>query len=269
MKKLLCVLFAALMLLSLVACGKSTDPWQEQYDLGVRYLSEGNYEEAIIAFTAAIEIDPKRAEAYAGLADVYYAIGEPEKAEQILSQIPDQEDDSGEETPDIPGTEVHESNATTDEQLLAIANEHIEDQYWFLYAMNWGAEFSYAPEARIVIIEGTEYVPIEDERISSLADIQIVWEEYFAKSYTIPDRVLAHYYEQDGVLYTDCLGIGGDEEHRGFEITEVQSRDDVSAVLIGREIRERWEDGSPYYKNVTYNMAYEDGEWKCSGIEIS
>lgn len=33
--------------------------WQEQYDLGVRYLSEGNYEEAILAFTAAIEIDPK------------------------------------------------------------------------------------------------------------------------------------------------------------------------------------------------------------------
>ena len=40
--------------------------WQEQYDLGVRYLAEGNYEEAIIAFTAAIEIDPNRVEAYMG-----------------------------------------------------------------------------------------------------------------------------------------------------------------------------------------------------------
>lgn len=38
--------------------------WQEQYDLGVRYLNDGNYEEAIIAFTAAIEIDPKKPQAY-------------------------------------------------------------------------------------------------------------------------------------------------------------------------------------------------------------
>ena len=37
--------------------------WQEQYDLGVRYLSDGNYEDAIIAFTAAIEIDPKKPQA--------------------------------------------------------------------------------------------------------------------------------------------------------------------------------------------------------------
>lgn len=35
------------MVLSLAACGQSAqEAWQEQYDLGVRYLSEGNYEEA-------------------------------------------------------------------------------------------------------------------------------------------------------------------------------------------------------------------------------
>lgn len=43
--------------------------WQEQYDLGVQYLSEGNYTETIIAFTAAIEIDPKQAPAYVGRGD--------------------------------------------------------------------------------------------------------------------------------------------------------------------------------------------------------
>lgn len=50
--------------------------WQEQYDLGIRYLSEGNYEEAIIAFTAAIEIDPKQALAYVGRGDAYILSGE-------------------------------------------------------------------------------------------------------------------------------------------------------------------------------------------------
>ena len=60
----LCFFFA------LVACQKRPT-WQEQYDLGMRYLSESNYEEAILAFTMAIEIDPNNALAYVGRADAY------------------------------------------------------------------------------------------------------------------------------------------------------------------------------------------------------
>lgn len=45
--------------------------WQEYFDIGMRFLSEGNYEEAIIAFTAAIEIDPKIPEAYFSRGDAY------------------------------------------------------------------------------------------------------------------------------------------------------------------------------------------------------
>ena len=60
--------------------------WQEQHDLGVRYLSEGNYEEAIIAFTAAIEIDAKRPENYAGLAEAYLAAGDIDNAIAALEK---------------------------------------------------------------------------------------------------------------------------------------------------------------------------------------
>lgn len=70
------------MVLSLAACGQSTqETWQEQYDLGVRYLSEGNYEEAILAFTAAIEIDPRRPEAFVGRGDAYMGTAELAAAE--------------------------------------------------------------------------------------------------------------------------------------------------------------------------------------------
>ena len=77
---------ALLAVLLLCGCGAAAKSWQEEYDLGVRYLSKGNYEEAILAFEAAIEIDPKRAEAYLGLADVYVAQGDLDAAREVLDR---------------------------------------------------------------------------------------------------------------------------------------------------------------------------------------
>ncbi len=72
MKKMCRALLAVISLLTLTACGKSTaDQWQEQYDLGQKYLLEEDYEAAIVAFTAAIEIDPNEAAAYVGRGDAY------------------------------------------------------------------------------------------------------------------------------------------------------------------------------------------------------
>lgn len=60
--------------------------WQDYYDLGVRYLSEGNYQEAILAFEMAIEIEPKRPEAYAKAAEAYEAAGDPDAARSVLER---------------------------------------------------------------------------------------------------------------------------------------------------------------------------------------
>lgn len=81
MKKVAALLTALALMLGLCACSAKNEltTWQEQYDLGIRYLSEGNYEEAIIAFTAAIEIDPKQAPAYVGRGDAYVLSGETEE----------------------------------------------------------------------------------------------------------------------------------------------------------------------------------------------
>ncbi len=74
MKKLKTICLILITLLTLTACGG--DKWQESYDLGMRYLSEGNYAEAIIAFDKAIKIDPKQPMAYVGRADAHIGSGE-------------------------------------------------------------------------------------------------------------------------------------------------------------------------------------------------
>ena len=79
----LCLILILLLAVGLLGCA---DKWQTQYDLGVKYLSEGNYEEAVIAFTAAIEIDEKKPEAYISLAEVYQAQEDWENALAALQQ---------------------------------------------------------------------------------------------------------------------------------------------------------------------------------------
>ena len=76
---------------SIGACGSNTKKaessnlataiasWQEQYDLGMQYLEDGDYEQAIVAFTAAIKIDPKQAVVYIGRAQSYIGSGETEE----------------------------------------------------------------------------------------------------------------------------------------------------------------------------------------------
>ena len=85
MKKITALFLALSLLLSLIACG-AKDAWQEQYDLGMRYLNDGSYQEAVIAFTAAIEIDPKRPEAYLGAAEAYIAADDIDAAIAILEK---------------------------------------------------------------------------------------------------------------------------------------------------------------------------------------
>lgn len=60
--------------------------FDEQMDLGNRYLSEENYEEAVVAFNKAIEIDPKNVEVYSKAAQAYAGMGDYEGAVQVLEK---------------------------------------------------------------------------------------------------------------------------------------------------------------------------------------
>lgn len=83
--RLLAVCLCAVLL---VACGGAAN-WIEQYDLGMRYLSEENYQEAILAFTEAIGVDPNRAELYIRRAGAYVYSGET--ADNLAAALADYE----------------------------------------------------------------------------------------------------------------------------------------------------------------------------------
>ena len=69
------IALAAILLLGLTSCGKQSR-WQKQYDLGMKYLEAGDYEEALNAFDKAISIDEKEATAYVGRGAVYMALAQ-------------------------------------------------------------------------------------------------------------------------------------------------------------------------------------------------
>ena len=144
MKRFFYILLAALLLLTLAACAKTpaaeltTEPageapdWQTQYDLGVRYLSEGNYEEAIIAFTAAIEIDPKQPDTYKQLAEAYYALGEDEKARDILRQGYEATGDDSLNLEEAENELTEDELAMTEDLWISLANHDMEQSHSIL-----------------------------------------------------------------------------------------------------------------------------------------
>ena len=79
-KKIIWIAGICLLSFLIATCGKSTEEkWQEQYDLDQQYLLEENYEEAIVTFTSAIEIDPNQMGAYIGRGNAYVLSGETEE----------------------------------------------------------------------------------------------------------------------------------------------------------------------------------------------
>ena len=74
MRKMSKCIVSVLLLLGVmwVLCACKKQPtWQDRYDLGMKYLGEGSYEEAVNAFQIAISIDAKQQKAYVGAADAY------------------------------------------------------------------------------------------------------------------------------------------------------------------------------------------------------
>ena len=80
------VLLIAVGVLSFVMSDSPAKKYEEQLKLAQRYLDELDYDKAIAAYRAAIEIDPKGEDAYLGLAEAYVENGDLQAAVDILKE---------------------------------------------------------------------------------------------------------------------------------------------------------------------------------------
>lgn len=81
--KIFYTILLVLTILLVAGCQKKMTV-QDYLDLGEKYLTEANYEEAIVAFTKAIEVEPKALKAYEGLTNAYIKTENYEKAQEVL-----------------------------------------------------------------------------------------------------------------------------------------------------------------------------------------
>ena len=158
-----------MIVLSLCACARENvgSTWQEQYDLGMRYLSDGNYEEAIIAFTAAIKIDSKRPEAYSGLANTYIAMGDYDKAAGVWENIPTETDGV-----DTTSFSIWQRKS---ENILA-ALESGESGIWIMNCAFNKETFSSGKETELVVTVFYNAVADAEYRINLMKESDKSWE---------------------------------------------------------------------------------------------
>ena len=73
---------------TITGCGKSVDKQiAEQLDLGNKYLTEADYEQAIVAFNKVIKLDEKNTAGYVGLMEAQLKNGNTDEAIQCGESV--------------------------------------------------------------------------------------------------------------------------------------------------------------------------------------
>ena len=197
------------LLFGLVACQKQPT-WQEQYDLGMRYLSESNYEEAILAFTAAIEIDPKQPDAYLKTAEAYIAIGDIDSAIAALEQGYRQTQDS-----------------QIAEQLEMLQNSRVDYSEYFSEDMISQEEITIGgvPFYNLDLSEVQTLLSTTDRGNSNLSDIEDIDGNIVGRTYSVA---------QNGYVVIKCEQAIGSDTLTGLDYSGYY---DGKFIVVNTEIR--------------------------------
>lgn len=93
-KIMLCIVLVLMILIGgmMASIGinqRKTPDWEELYTAGIGHMDEGNYEDAVAVFLAAIETDPARYEAYVAQGDAYMCLEQFDEALRVYEKAYD------------------------------------------------------------------------------------------------------------------------------------------------------------------------------------
>ncbi len=159
----------------------------------------------------------------------------------------------------------------SNEELVQLANERVEEQYNFLYGFLAGAYFDFDENGSAIEGEdGSAWYPIDADDASSEEDLDRAWEENGFSTSVLTSDLLEHYAIEDGTIYSDCGGIGDDLTFGGIQIDSVEVRQDAdNAVLTGTIHRiDPNDESAAWDEDFEYSLTREDGEWLCTGFSM-
>ena len=300
MKKVLAFVICVVLTITLCSCQSKSERWQEQYDLGMQYLEAGDYAQAIEAFTAAQEMDPRQPSIYLARGDALMGIANSEDAikdyQKAIELRPDADTFLRLANAFLSQNDVNSAIATLqtgyektkDPALLGYAAdlEHASVLQGSIFA--WGENYLDMPVADAVIFlrdPGTSEMNLCSRSDANGSyqctvtageyELYICAEGYYAVSFSVTigqDEALSVgnvYLLSQGEAGGGTLSCTVQDANTGEPIEGAQVRVTPSRTLCGREsqptedILTDWGNGS--YANINQPIGYYTISVSCEG----
>ena len=181
------------------------NPTKHNLELGYKYLEEGNYEEAILAFNKVIEIDENNIEARFGLVDADEALGEHNKSENYLREI----------------LKIDSENERAKEKLNTLAKN--------LYA---NKNLKYTIEEKDANISNSTFKGI----IQCKDGEALVWEHETETATRTELETISKVYEDENLVYYVCDGdLNALDKYTGERIWKTKNVGASNSILYDKE----------------------------------
>lgn len=251
MKKFVKILTVFLMTLLMTSCGQ--DIWEAHYEAGTAYLDENNCEEAISEFTAAIDADAERPEAYIKRADANVLIFDKTESDtdEVTVLLNNAENDYLKSLKlDNTNIQVYESLATVYDKQYRLENAiDIAEEGYSITNDDELAALAKMYESILADREFKEffYNNFSDSDKVILADVthddkKEMLVIHQRGDYEMPhsELTVCRYDRETGVCGIDFTYAGGNDHAGGFFNCYIREDNDGYAVL-GRESFGMWQ----------------------------
>ncbi len=238
-----------------------TTTWQGNYDLGVQFVKDERYQDAIAAFREAIAIDPAQPDVYLSLAELYVIIDEPETAIEVLEEGYEATED--EEIAEVlaeyiiqyPGTPDEETAGEEEETIAPTPEPTAEPTPEPALELVWELEPSLAFDAlksmcttEYAVSPFSEFYTYQKDGLWGIVDssFEVVLEPTSSEPYRFCEMGHVMYvYDEETLALLDEYGLGTACAHGGGRLQSfISAPKQASRPLLAPLMMARWMRGS-------------------------